>query len=127
MPAGYENTCRLWHFSYPQDDSSGGAVPSGTVVYENLSIRIKSEKPSQVLLEQGVDVQPVFSAFLFAGNIDIAHNDQIEVTAPRNGWLYGKKFRVVGVQRSSNNYWNDRNQIRVTLKRFGESHSNDLQ
>lgn len=127
MPAGFVQTCKLIHFNYPQDDSVGGSVPSGTVVYENLNIRMKSEKPTMALIEQGVDVKEIFSALLFAGNAVVSHNDQIQITAPAYGWFYGKKFRVIGVQRSSGNYWEDRNQIRLTLRRLGESHGNDYQ
>lgn len=127
MPAGLVHVCRLIRFNYPNDDSVGGAVPSGTVVYENLTIRIKSEKPTMALLEQGLQTPTIFSGLLFAGNITIEHNDQIEVTAPPVGFFYGKKFRVLGVQRSSNHPAQDRNQIRVTLRRYEEGHSNNLQ
>lgn len=127
MPAGLNKICRLIRFSYPSDDVVGGAVPSGTVVYENLTIRIKSEKPTQALLEQGLQTPTIFTGLLFAGNIEIEHNDQIEITAPRPDFFYGRKFRVIGVQRSSNHPAQDRNQIRVTMRRYEESHSNVLQ
>jgi hypothetical protein len=127
MPAGLNKVARLIRFSYPADDSVGGAVPSGTVLYENLFVRIESAEPTLALLEQGLQTPTIYNALLFAGNIDIEHNDQIEVVAPQNTWFYGKKFRVIGVQRSSNHSAQDRNQIRVTLRRFEESHSNDLQ
>lgn len=127
MPAGLNQLCRLIRFNYPSDDVVGGAVPSGTVVYDRLVIRIKSEKPTQALLEQGLQTPTIFSGLLFAGNIEIEHGDQIEITAPPVGFFYGKKFRVIGVQRSSNHPAQDRNQVRVTLRRYEESHSNNLQ
>lgn len=127
MPAGLNQVARLIRFSYPADDSVGGAVPSGTIVYENLFIRIKSEEPTLALLEQGLQTPTIYTGLLFAGNITIEHNDQVEVVAPQNSWFYGKKFRVIGVQRSSNHPAQDRNQIRVTLRRYEESHSNNLQ
>jgi hypothetical protein len=127
MPAGLNQVARLIRFSYPADDSVGGAVPSGTVVHENLFIRIKSEEPTLALLEQGLQTPTIYTGMLFAGNIVIEHNDQVEVVAPQNSWFYGKKFRVIGVQRSSNHPAQDRNQIRITLRRFEESHDNNLQ
>ena len=127
-PAGLNQVARLIRFSYPADDVVGGAVPSGTVVYENLHIRIKSEEPTQALLEQGLQTPTIFTGLLFGGNITIEHNDQIEITAPVLGnWFYGKKFRVIGIQRSSNHPAQDRNQIRVTMIRYEQSHSNNLQ
>jgi len=127
LPAGHVRICRLIRFSYPQDDSVGGSVPSGTVAYENLVIRIKAEKATMALLEQGVDTQQIWSALLFPGNINIEENDQIEITKPDYGWYSGKKFRVIGIQRASASPWLDENQIRITLKRWGASHDNNLQ
>lgn len=127
MPAGLNQVARLIRFSYPADDVVGGAVPSGTIVHENLFIRIISEEPTQALLEQGLQTPTIYTGLLFSGNIDINHNDQIEVVAPQLSWFYGKKFRVIGVQRSSNHPAQDRNQIRVTMRRHEESHSNNLQ
>lgn len=125
-PAGLNRLAELTTFSYPNDDSVGGAQPSGTVVYPNLIIRIRSEEPTQALLEQGLQTPTIYSAHLFPGNIDIKHNDQVRITSPAGDWFYNKKFRVIGVQRSSNNL-QDRNFVRITLRRFEESHSNDLQ
>ena len=127
MPAGLNRICSLITFSYPSDDSVGGAVPSGTVIYQNLNIRIEPMKPSQVLLEQGVQVGALYNAMLFAGNVDIKHNDQILFTAPQTDWYYGKKFRVIGVMRSSGHPALDSNQVKVVVKRWEESHANDIQ
>ena len=126
MPAGINRVAELITFSYPSDDSSGGAQPSGTVLYQNLVVRIKSEEPIMALIQQGVQTEEIFTALVFAGNIDIKHNDQLRITAPTNDWFYNKKFRVIGIQRSSN-ISQDRNQIRVTLRRFEESHENSFQ
>lgn len=127
MPAGLNQVARLIRFNYISDDVVGGAVPSGTVVYENLLVRIKSEEPTQALLEQGLQTPTIYTGLLFAGNITIEHNDQLEIVAPMGSWFYEKKFRVIGVQRSSNHPAQDRNQIRVTMRRYEESHSNNLQ
>lgn len=127
MPAGLNQVARLIRFNYISDDVVGGAVPSGTVVYENLLVRIKSEEPTQALLEQGIQTPTIYTGLLFAGNITIEHNDQLEIVAPMGSWFYQKKFRVIGIQRSSNHPAQDRNQIRVTMRRYEESHSNNLQ
>lgn len=121
------HVCSLITFSYPNDDSVGGAVPSGTVVYERLDARIEANMPTQVLMEQGVDVIPTWQVLIHPGNIDANHNDQIVFTAPQNDWFYGKKFRVVGITRSSSHFGNDRALIKFIVKRWGESHQNDLQ
>lgn len=132
MPAGLNRVCEVIRFSneisgVSTDDEQGGAVPTGTVVYQNLGLRIKSEEPTLVLLEQGLATPTLFSAHLFSGLIVIEHNDQIRITAPTNDFLYNKKFRVIGIQRSSNTSSQDRNFIRITLKRWEESVSNAVQ
>jgi hypothetical protein len=126
-PAGVNRVCRMWRFSYPQDDAVGGSVPSGTILYSNLDARISAQKPTQVLQEQGLQVPTIYHAMLFEGNVEIMHNDQIEFTAPVTDWFYGKKFRVIGLQRSSNHPYQERNQIKLILRRWESSHSNDLQ
>jgi hypothetical protein len=126
-PAGLNRVCEILTFSYPQDDSSGGAVPSGTVIYQNVNIRIEPIRPTMALLEQGLEVSTLYQAMIFAGNLEVKHNDQIHFTAPINDWFYDKKFRVIGLQRSSNHPAQDRNQIKLILRRFEESHLNSLQ
>lgn len=126
-PAGLNRVCELTTFSYPNDDSSGGAVPSGTVVYQNLNIRIEQVKPTQALLEQGVQVVHLYNAMVHPGNIVVKENDQIRFTAPVNDRYYNQKFRVVGVLPSSGHPAHDRNLMRFVLKRFEESHANNLQ
>lgn len=126
-PAGINRLAELTTFSYPSDDSGGGAQPSGTVLYTNLVVRIKSEEPTLALLEQGLQTPTIYTALIFPGDIEIKHNDQIRFTAPVNDWFYNKNFRVIGVQRSSNHPAQDRNQIRATLRRFEESHAEAIQ
>ena len=127
MPAGLNRVCRLIRFSYPQDDQVGGAVPSGTVLYSNLDIRIRAEKPTLALLEQGLSTPTIHTGLLFEGNISIEHNDQIEFVLPVNDWYFGKRFRVIGVRRSGNHPAQDRNVVQVTLRRWEEAHDNTLQ
>ena len=123
MPSGLNQVCRVIRFSYPQDDQVGGAVPSGTVLYNFLDIRIESQKPTMALEEQGVQTIKLFSAMLFEGNVTIEENDQIEVILPAFGWFYQKKFRVIGVQRDSSHPYLERNQIKLTLRRWELSHA----
>lgn len=127
MPAGLNRVCKLIRFSYLNDDNVGGAVPSGTVLYSNLDIRVRAEKPTLALLEQGLQTPTIHTGLLFEGNISIEHNDQIEFVLPVNDWYYGKRFRVIGVRRSGNHPSQDRNVVQVTLRRWEESHDNTLQ
>ncbi len=122
MPAGLDRICELITFSYSQDDSSGGAVPSGTVLYPRLQARIEANMPTIQLLEQGLQVPETFQVLIFPANIEAKHNDQIRFIAPISDWFYNKRFRIIGITRSSNHPANDRNLIKFIVKRREESH-----
>jgi hypothetical protein len=127
MPAGLTHVCELIRFSYPQDDIVGGAVPSGTVLYQNLSCRIEPNMPTIQLLEQGLQVPTTFQILIHPGNIEANHNDQIRITAPVISRYYNKKYRIIGLTGSSNAPQNDRNLIKFILKRWEESHGEAYQ
>lgn len=100
MTAGLYLQSRIWRFSYPSDDKVGGALPSGTILYSNVSSRLEAVEPTQALLEQGLETPTIFHAVL-AGTLQIRHNDQLEVTGPVLSPYYNEKFRVIGVMHGS--------------------------
>lgn len=122
MVAGLNLLVSVWKYTYPADDSQGGAVPSGTVIYSRVEARIQAAKPTQVLLEQGLEMPTMFSALLHPGTLQIEENYEIEVTHPTISSLYNKHFRVVGVLHDST-YANDsRGFVLLTLKRIERAH-----
>ena len=131
MIAGQNLKGRVWRLTAnSNDDSVGGAVPSGTILYENVFSRIRSEEPTLALLEQGLETPTIFSAqldypYLTTGSFDIRHNDQYEVTYPPISPHYGKKFRIIGMQ---NVEYNDaRRYVQVKMRRTVDANSNELQ
>ena len=76
MTAGLLHTGHIIRFSYPFDDTTGGALPSGTVLYTPVFARIFTEIPTLALLEQGLETPELYSATLEPGNLDLHHNDQ---------------------------------------------------
>lgn len=131
MIAGMNLKGRVWRLTASdRDDSIGGAVPSGTVIYENIQARIKAEEPTLALLEQGLETPTIFSAqlsypYLTTGTFDYQHNDQYEVTDPPISPWYGKKFRIIGIQ---NVEYNDaRRYVNVKMRRTVTANSNELQ
>ena len=47
---------RIWKFNYYVDDAVGGAVPSGSLRYDNIQARKSDISPTMPLLEQGIEV-----------------------------------------------------------------------
>jgi hypothetical protein len=112
----------VWKYTYPTDDTVGGAVPSGTPLYTRVEGRIDTEKPTMALLEQGLETPAMFSCILHPGTLVVEENYEVEVTAPSISRWYGKHFRILGVQYDSK-YPNDpRGYVLLTLKRSEIAH-----
>lgn len=132
MTAGLDTQGRIWRMtSKYADDDQGGAVPTGTILYTPVFSRIKAEKPTLALIEQGLSVPEIFTANLSyspyspTGTFDVQHNDQYEVTFPPISSYYGKKFIIIGVQHQS--FSDSRRFLTVTMRRLEIANSNDLQ
>ena len=129
--AGFNLRGKIWRLLQSPDDDQGGSIPSGMVLYDPVFSRIKSEKPTLALLEQGLETPEIFSAHLSypayspTGTFDVRHNDQYEVTYPPISSFYGKKFVVIGVQHVDFN--DSRKYLQVTLRRLETANSNNLQ
>lgn len=125
MTAGLLHKGHIIRFSYPADDSTGGALPSGTVLYTPVFARIFTEKPELALLAQGLETPELFSATLEPGNMDLHHNDQFQVDAPNLSPYLGKKFVIISIQTPS--MMDERRYMQVVMRRFEIAHTNNLQ
>lgn len=125
MTAGLIHTGKIWRFQYLQDDDVGGAMPTGTVLYEPVFARIFSEKPTMALLEQGLETPAMYSAIIEPGDIAIQNNDQLEIISPNISPYKGLKFVIISdptpSMLDSRRYW------KVIMRRFQIAHSNSLQ
>lgn len=125
MTAGLLHTGKIWRFQYLNDDDQGGAVPTGTVIYEPVFARIFTEKPTLALLEQGLETPAMYSAIIEPGDIAIQNNDQYEEIGPNISPYLGWKFVIVSDPQpsmlDSRRYW------KVIMRRFQVAHSNNLQ
>ena len=129
--AGLNLQGKIWRMLQSPDDDQGGSVPSGMVLYNPVFSRIKSEKPTLALLEQGLETPEIFTAHLSyvayspTGTFDVQHNDQYEITYPPISRHYGKKFIVIGIQNTS--FDDSRRYLQVTLRRLETANPNNLQ
>jgi len=124
MTAGLLHTGRIWRFTY-SDDSVGGALPTGTVIYPQVFARIFTEKPTLAILEQGLEVPEMFSAILEPGNFILQHNDQFEGIGPNISPYIGKRFRIISIQTPS--MIDSRHYTRIVMRRLEIANSNLLQ
>lgn len=129
MASGLNMQGRLWRFvnTSTSDDSVGGAVPSGTILKENVFCRIEQAKATQVLLEQGLDLPEMFQGMLvYTGEpLDIRNNDQLEIYSPIISPFYQKRFRIIGYRQSS--HLDGRRFVEVTMRRHDYGRTEELQ
>lgn len=125
MTAGLNLTVTVFRINDQADDDIGGSQPSGTAIYSGIEGRIFARKPTQALLEQGLETPTIFSGVLVPGTLDVQPNDQIEVTYPLTSFYFGRRFVVIGIQHSS--MTDARSFLVVTLRRFEKAHSKLLQ
>jgi hypothetical protein len=97
MTSGLNLRGTIWRMNQATDDSVGGAVITGTPVANNLLMSIYSRRPSQMSLEQGLEVPALYDATVKCG-VTIYERDEVEVTCPTSSPHYGLRFRIIGVQ-----------------------------
>lgn len=118
MTAGTNLVGRIWRFTESEhDDEIGGSQPSGTVLYDNVRLQIQALKPTQVLQEQGLNTPTLFNVKAWPGNLLLEENDQVEVLLPVSSLYYGKRFRILGIQATSQHAHNSQNYLLLNLRR----------
>lgn len=131
MTAGFNLRGNIIRMYTPTDDDQGGAVPTGTVVYSNISARLSPLEPTMALLEQGLETTEIYNGVFqypylsLYTDFDVRHNDQFEVTYPPINIHNGKKFVFIGVQYMS--YDDPRKYLVGQLRRLVTANDNNLQ
>jgi hypothetical protein len=125
MTAGLDIKCKIWRITFPTpDDDVGGANVSGTVVYDNVYGRIREQKTTPLLLEQGLEIDTLFQVEVRPVSMIIYERDEFELIYPLNHWDYGKRYRIIQVQHTSMHPNDSRSFINLTLRRSERAHVN---
>ena len=122
MVAGLNFRVNIWRVNYSTDDEIGGAVVTGTYVYNNVQARMQGNKPEQVLLQQGLETDRTFNVVLIPGTLDIRERDEIEVCQPIEHVYYGQRFRIRSILYSDLNPRDRRNYLMLSVSRSIRSH-----
>lgn len=121
MAAGLNLKFSVERINYADDDSVGGAVTTGTVVYTNVFGRLHGSQPDQVLLSQGLETDRMMKITLQPGDLDIRERDLVRVTFPTNHVYYNQDLRVLGVTHS--NLTDVRKYIILSVSRSVRAHT----
>jgi hypothetical protein len=123
MSAGLNIRSNIWRVTQGTDDLVGGAVITGTVVYENVLTRLEAQPEQQLLLQQGLETVRTFTAVVVPGTMVIKERDELEVIAPFDHPYYGDRFRIVSMRYSTHNPRDPRNYVMLSLIRSVRAHS----
>lgn len=124
MTAGSNIRGTIWRITFPTDDSVGGALATGTPVYENVSLRLQASTPDQAFVQQGLETLRAFEAILRPATMVIQERDELEVTWPYTHRFYGERLRVAGVTESDFHPQDKRGYIVLSLTRSERAHTN---
>lgn len=98
MVAGLHMKVNVIRISQLADDASGGAITTGTVVHNDLASVLTPRRPSQIMLEQGLEVDAIYDFTTTAQGVTLFERDEMQVTWPPAHALFGLRFRIEGVQ-----------------------------
>jgi hypothetical protein len=125
--AGLNVRFDVWRVNWADDDDDvGGAVITGTCVYQGVMARMEGEKPNQLLLQQGLETVPTFTATIIPGTLDIRERDEVLLSEPFDHVYHNQYFRVTGVLYSDLNPRDPRNYLILYLQRSRRAHANNL-
>lgn len=124
MTAGLTVFMRVWHLSNDSDDSIGGALITGTIIYENVPATITETGGSIIMVQQGYEVPATYKVFAKMPQGVIQELDELEITYPSNHPLYAKHLRVVRIHLLSVGSYSRRNFVHMTVSRSDYAHAN---
>lgn len=122
MTAGFNLLGRIWSFTDYTDDV-GGAMPSGTVIYEGVQARVQNSPNSLDLNIQGYETSKFFSGVVHQRpdmNL-IEKKHYFEVQSPPNHRYYQKMFRIESIQEPNFHPADPRRYLVINFKRVDTS------
>lgn len=126
MTAGLNARVKVWRIVEQDDDDHGGAIVSGTVLYDTTDARLQAIKPSPLLLQQGLEVDSLFRLIVQSSERDYREYDEVEVIWPPKHKYCGNRFRIIKVQEDALHPCDRRSFVEFTLSKMKYSRSGNL-
>jgi hypothetical protein len=121
--AGSNVIGRIWRISQDTDNSSGGAMITGTVVHERVHLRIQQQPEEMLLLQQGYETPKTWTALCDPVTLDIDERYELEIYLPTNYYLTNKRLRITNHRPADFTPSDARNYVLLTLMRMHKSHA----
>jgi len=126
MTAGLNIRVRIWRIEEQTDDDYGGAVVSGTILYNTADARLQALKPDPLLLQQGLEIDSLFRLLVHGSDRPYREYDEVEVIWPPKHKYYGERFRIIKIQEDALHPLDRRNFVEFTMSKVKYSRSGDL-
>lgn len=123
MPAGLNAQMRVWRMVNIADDDVGGALMTGTPIYDCVACRLAPSRASQLLLEQGLETERLASIITRPDTMLIYERDLVEITGPTFHPQYGQRWRVIDLERTGMHSADRRGFIHMTVSRYDRARS----
>ena len=98
MVAGLNIKVNVWQMNSDSDDIVGGAMITGTMLYQDVAARLTARRPSQVSLEAGLETDRFFDMVIGCDATGVNERDEIEFVWPLDHPYYAERFRIMGIQ-----------------------------
>jgi len=126
MTAGLNVRIKVWRLAERSDDDVGGAVVTGTVLYDTADARLQALKPSPLLLQQGLEVESLFRLMVQCSDRPYEEYDEVEIVWPIQHKYYGERFKIIKVQEDSLHPFDRRSFVEFTLSKIKYSRDGEL-
>ena len=120
--AGMNIRVQVWRMSNDSDDSVGGSMITGSVVYSSIQAFMQENQVSMMMGQAGLETLNVFNFTLIPGTLIVYERDELEITHPSDHYFYGDRFRVVSSRHSSHNPRDPRNYLLLSTTRSVRMH-----
>jgi len=122
MVQGLIHKASIWQIGYGSDDPSGGAIITGTVVYENVPCRFQKKGGLLALQQQGYETISTYTALLIPVTLDVEERYEFVITSPSNHPFAGKRYRIIEIIPADFPPSDPRNYMLFTLQRAEKAH-----
>lgn len=123
MAAGLIHKANIWAINYQDDDVSGGAVITGTVVHENVACRVQSQPTLQALKQQGLETDTPYTVLCVPVTLSVEERYEFELVQPSDHPFAGKRYRILDVHPADFAPADRRNYMLFSLQRSEKAHS----
>lgn len=117
MVAGATTQFTIWRMmEMAGDDAVGGAIVSGTPVHTRIKGRMEALRPTQLLLEQGLEYKKLWDVVIRPASLNVRERDELEITHPPSHKFFGERFRIMSIEETGIHPKDSRNHLKLTIR-----------